>query len=56
MKWEQFERWGKHNLQYGTPKRKLTTLVKPLAGAALVLAALSGASSLIKRSVRSRED
>ncbi len=49
MKWEQFERWGKHNLQYGTPKRKLTTLVKPIAGVALLLLALGGASSLLKR-------
>src|ERR1043165_2231960 len=30
MKWEQFERWGKHNLTYGTSARRIVTLAKPL--------------------------
>ena len=30
MKWEQFERWGKHNLAYGTSARRIVTLAKPL--------------------------
>lgn len=49
MKWEQFERWGKHNLQYGAPARKLTTIVKPIAGAALLFLAVSAAAKLVKR-------
>ena len=31
MKWEQFERWGMRNLEYGTPSRKARTLAGPLA-------------------------
>ena len=31
MKWQEFERWGMHSLQYGIPARKLSTLIKPLA-------------------------
>ena len=30
MKWEQFERWGKHNMTYGTNARRIVTLAKPL--------------------------
>jgi len=46
MKWEQFERWGKHNLTYGTSGRRIATLAKPLlaiglaAGGAIALRAL----------------
>jgi hypothetical protein len=46
MKWEQFERWGQHNLKYGTTERRALTLAKPLlalglsVGAAFVLRAL----------------
>lgn len=49
MKWQQFERWGKHNLQYGAPERKLTTIAKPLAGAALLLLVSGAAYKLARR-------
>lgn len=49
MKWEQFERWGRHNLQYGAPARKLTTIAKPLAGAALLFLAAGAAAKLVKK-------
>jgi uncharacterized protein (DUF362 family) len=53
MKWEQFERWGMHNVKYGSAQRKVMTVAKPLAF--LGLAALGGYSltkivkSLIER-------
>ena len=49
MKWEQLERWGKHNLQYGAPARKLATIAKPIAGAALLFLAAGAAMKLLKR-------
>jgi uncharacterized protein (DUF362 family) len=39
MAYEQFQRRGQHNLQYGTPARKALTIAKPLAVAAGLLAA-----------------
>jgi len=47
MKWEQFQRWGMHNVQYGTPIRKTLTIAKPLVGLALATAAFAAAASLI---------
>lgn len=49
MKWQQFERWGKHNLQYGAPERKLTTIAKPLAAAALLFLASGAAYKLVRK-------
>jgi len=42
MKWEQFERWGKHNLSYGTTERRVITLAKPALAAGLAIAAIIG--------------
>lgn len=39
MAYEQFQRWGQHNLEYGTPARKALTISKPLAAAVGLLAA-----------------
>jgi len=39
MKWEQFERWGKHNLTYGTNTRRIMTLAKPLLAIGLAAGA-----------------
>jgi hypothetical protein len=49
MKWEQFERWGKHNLEYGTPKRKTVTLAKPLATALAIGGGIAFVSTLLKK-------
>ena len=38
MKWQEFERWGMHNLTYGSLARKISTVAKPTAAAALALA------------------
>jgi uncharacterized protein (DUF362 family) len=40
MKWQQFQRWGMHNLEYGSPARKALTVVRPLGIAGLAAAAL----------------
>lgn len=45
MKWQQFERWGMHNVEYGTPLRKAETIAKPLA----LLAAAAGIVLLAAR-------
>jgi hypothetical protein len=39
MKWQQFERWGMHNVERGTPARKAVTIAKPLAAIALIVGA-----------------
>lgn len=49
MKWEQFERWGMHNVQYGSPVRKVRTIAKPLLGLAIAFGAIGVASMLIGR-------
>jgi uncharacterized protein (DUF362 family) len=48
MKWEQFERWGQHNLKYGTAVRQAKTLAKPLLGLALAVAGIAGVAALVK--------
>jgi uncharacterized protein (DUF362 family) len=49
MKWEQFERWGKHNLTYGTTARRAITLAKPALAAGLAVAAIAGVRSFLQR-------
>lgn len=50
MRWQQFERWGMHNVAYGSPKRKALTLAKPLAAASLLMGGLALAAALLNRS------
>lgn len=38
MKWQQFERWGMHNVEYGNRKRELLTISKPVGAIALLAA------------------
>jgi hypothetical protein len=41
MKWQEFQRWGEHNLEFGSARRKALTVAKPLAaGAAMAAAAV----------------
>jgi uncharacterized protein (DUF362 family) len=49
MKWQQFERWGMHNVEYGTPSRKVATIAKPLLVAGLAAAGVTAISALIRR-------
>ena len=48
MKWQQFERWGMQNLEYGSTARKALTVAKPLAVAGLAAAGVIGATALLK--------
>jgi uncharacterized protein (DUF362 family) len=50
MKWQQFQRWGMHNLEYGSAWRKAVTLGKPLAIGVLAAGAIAWAAALRKRS------
>jgi hypothetical protein len=49
MRWQQFERWGMHNVGYGTPVRKAITIAKPLAAVGLAVAGVLGAASLFRK-------
>lgn len=57
MAYEQFERWGQHNVEYGTPFRKALTIAKPLAVVGLLAAAGIAAVALAyKRNENKSED
>jgi uncharacterized protein (DUF362 family) len=49
MRWQEFERWGMHNVQYGTPARKALTIAKPLAAIGLAAAGVFGLVALFNR-------
>jgi hypothetical protein len=49
MKWQQFERWGMHNVEYGTTLHKAVTLAKPLAAAGLAIAGAAAIAALFNR-------
>ena len=48
MRWQQFERQGMHNLEYGTPARKVISIAKPLGLAALAVAGILGLNKVRK--------
>jgi uncharacterized protein (DUF362 family) len=54
MKWQQFERRGMHNLQYGSPKRKIVSIAKPLAAIGLAGIGAIALNKLRKQIFRSR--
>ncbi|MFN7997176.1 MAG: DUF362 domain-containing protein [Bryobacteraceae bacterium] len=45
MKWEQFERWGKHRVEYRGP----AAFAKPIAGAAMAIGGVLALRALLKR-------
>lgn len=47
MKWQQFARWGMHNVEYGSTSHKALSITKPLLVTGLVLAGLAGVTALI---------
>jgi uncharacterized protein (DUF362 family) len=49
MKLQQFQRWGMHNLEYGSPERKALTIGKPLAIAGLVVTGAAAATALVRK-------
>jgi len=56
MEWQQFQRWGMHNVEYGTPARKALTIAKPLAAAGLAAAGLLGTAFLLAKVLRPGND
>jgi uncharacterized protein (DUF362 family) len=50
MKWQQFERWGMHNVQYGTMMHKAMTLAKPIVAAGAAVAGAALIAALLNRS------
>jgi len=49
MRWQQFERWGMSNVEYGSPARKALTVAKPLAALGLAGVAVWGAAAISRR-------
>ncbi len=47
MRWAQFERWGMHNVQYGSPRRKALTIAEPAAAVVLIVSGIALAAALI---------
>lgn len=56
MAFEQFERWGQHNLKYGTPTRRVLTIAKPLAVIGIALAGVVGLKELADKLSRREKD
>ncbi|HEX5220732.1 MAG TPA: DUF362 domain-containing protein [Verrucomicrobiae bacterium] len=53
MKWEEFERRTIHNLHYGTARRRIRTIGRPLAAAGVIGLGIAAAGVLMHRSRRS---
>jgi hypothetical protein len=49
MKWEQFERRGMHEVEYGTPMRRAITIAKPLLAVSAVIGGVLGLKILLSR-------
>ena len=49
MKWQQFQRWGMHNVEYGSLQRKALTVATPLAAAGLAIAAAVGVATVVRK-------
>jgi hypothetical protein len=47
MKWQQFERWGMHNVKYGTTVHKAATIAKPVAAIGLAVAGAAAIFGLL---------
>jgi Uncharacterized conserved protein len=55
MKWQQFERWGMHNVEYGTTVHKAVTIAKPVAAVGLAVIGAAAIFGLISRFNKSSE-
>ncbi len=52
MKWQEFERWGMHNTEFGTPARRALTVTKPLLAAGLVVIGIAALGKLIRKTTK----
>lgn len=56
MAYEELQRWGQHNLAYGTLVRKSLTVAKPLVVAGLLIAGVAALGKLIGNSAGKSEE
>ena len=49
MQWQQFQRWGMHNLEHGSFQRKARTIAKLLTVGGVAIAGFAGTGALIKK-------
>jgi len=56
MAYEQLQRWGQHNLEYGTPTRKVLTIAKPLVVVGLAVAGFAVLGKLIGNIAKKSEE
>jgi hypothetical protein len=49
MKWQQLERWGMHEVEYGSPAAAGAALVRPLAAAALAFAGVLALAAFVRK-------
>ena len=52
MKWQKFEQWGMHNVEYGTAARKALTIAKPIAAVGLAVAGIAAVSAALRHNGR----
>jgi uncharacterized protein (DUF362 family) len=55
QKLQQWQRWGMHNLEYGTPARKAKTVLAPLAAAAVVAGGVAAGVALVSHLTREKD-
>ncbi len=55
MRWEQFERQGMHELQYGTASRKALAIGKPVLLTTVLVAGAVGLTKLLRSVVSERK-
>ena len=51
MRWQQFERKGMHNLQYGNPKRRAISVAMPIVAAGSIIAGIFALKAVSKKAV-----
>jgi uncharacterized protein (DUF362 family) len=56
MAYEQLQRWGQHNLEYGTTTRKALTIAKPLVVAGLAVAGVAALGKLIGKIAKKSDE
>jgi hypothetical protein len=49
MKWQQFQRWGMHNVEYGSVRRQALTIAKPLAAVGLGVIGVAALTALVRK-------
>jgi hypothetical protein len=56
MKWQQFQRWGMHLIEYGSSRQVLRAAAKTLAGAGVAAAGAAAVTAGVRRLARNGDD